>query len=616
MEEDLFQNSDTNRGGYDFPYAQNLRVPGAFPLERGGELQDLNITFETYGTLNEAKDNAVLLCHALTGDSHVARHNKDDKEGWWDILVGPGKYVDTNRYFVICANNIGSCYGTTGPTSIDPKTGEPYGANFPVVTMEDNVEMQRIIMKHFGITQWLGIVGGSVGGMMSLIWSARYPNAVRGIAILATSPCLTSQALAFDIVGRNAITTDPNFNGGNYYGKQTPHVGLSLARMLGHITYLSRESMMKKFDEHRDEPRKIDTEFELEYSVGSYLAYNGDQFNERYDANSYIVQTRSCDLMNIGSSVEAIAEYLAPATCRWMVMSFSSDWLLPPFQSEMIVDALIHHKKSVSYCEIKSESGHDAFLLPNQLSSYGGFIEKFLKNLYFTRPSLQNAPEREAHYVADVVDTTPSDSAFLSDHYGRLYDGRIDIDSILELIPKHASVLDLGCGNGELLKRLRQRSDKARLMGIDRKEQAIQKCVARGLDVVQKDINNGLSAFYDGQFEYVVLSRTLQTVIDVEHVLEEMLRVGRRGIVSFPNSAYLPWRTQLYKNGRMPRTDAEHSWYNTDDVRFLTIADFHAFCEKKGYSVLQQITLDTEKDCPVLQNPNDNASMAIVVLTR
>ena len=196
MEEDLFQNSDTNRGGYDFPYAQNLRVPGPFPLERGGELQDLNITFETYGTLNEAKDNAVLLCHALTGDSHVARHNKDDKEGWWDILVGPGKYVDTNRYFVICANNIGSCYGTTGPTSIDPKTGEPYGANFPVVTMEDNVEMQRLIMKHFGITQWLGIVGGSVGGMMSLIWIAGAFAAAS--AFLRISPISSSAAMTVE----------------------------------------------------------------------------------------------------------------------------------------------------------------------------------------------------------------------------------------------------------------------------------------------------------------------------------------------------------------------------------------------------------------------------------
>ncbi|MDO4574724.1 MAG: homoserine O-acetyltransferase [Planctomycetia bacterium] len=617
--EDIFESSDSQRGAFDLPFAESVTFEGSFRLEHGGELKDVTAVYETYGNLNAARDNAVLMCHALTGDSHVARHNMHDHPGWWEILVGPGKSIDTNRYFVICMNNLGSCRGTTGPASINPETGEPYGADFPVVTMEDNVNLQKMLMEHLGIQQFLAVVGGSVGGMMTLIWSARYPNCLRGAVTLATSPCLTSQALAFDIVGRNAITSDPEFNGGQYYGKRPPKTGLSIARMLGHITYLSRESMMRKFDVDRTAARKIDTPFEIDFSVGSYLAYQSSRFNDRFDANSYIACTRACDLMNFGDSVDEIAEKLEPSTCRWLVMSFSSDWLLPPFQSEMIVDALISKKKQVSYCEIQSDAGHDGFLLPNQLSTYGGLIEKFLGNLYDTRPSA-SVDVRDTHYVSDVHDTPcrSSDSGIMADDFGRSHDGRLDFESMLELIPQHASVLDLGCGNGDLLKRLRQRSGKSRLMGIELSERSIQKCVARGLDVVHKDINLGLKAFYDFQFEYVVLSRTMQTVVDVERVLEEMLRVGRRGIVSFPNSAYLPWRTQLFREGKMPKVgcDGHQNWYDTKDMRFLTISDFHDFCDAKGYTVLQQVTLDTLKGTRVTQNANDNATMAIVVLCR
>ncbi|MDO4571614.1 MAG: homoserine O-acetyltransferase [Planctomycetia bacterium] len=617
--EDIFESSDSQRGAFDLPFAQSKTFKGVFRLKQGGELQDVTVVYETYGKLNDAKDNAILLSHALTGDSHVARHNKDDYPGWWDILIGPGKSIDTNRYFVICTNNLGSCRGTTGPASINPTTNEPYGADFPVVTMEDNVELQKMLIDALEIKQLLAVVGGSVGGMMTLIWSARYPEMLRGAITLATSPCLTSQALAFDIVGRNAITSDPDFNGGQYYGKKPPSVGLAIARMLGHITYLSRESMMQKFDIDRSAARPVKTQFETEFAVGSYLAYQGSRFNERFDANSYIALTMACDLMDFGDSVEKIAEHLAPSTCRWLIISFSSDWLLPPFQSEMIVDALLSQKKEVSYCEIKTDAGHDAFLLPHQLSTYGGLIENFLGQLFENRPGVV---EKEApnHYVTDVHDTPIVDgnSGILTDDFGRSHDGRIDFESILELIPRHASVLDLGCGNGDLLKRLRQRSTKSRLLGVELSERAIQKCVARGLDVVHKDINKGLKSFYDRQFEYVVLSCTLQTIMHVEHLLDEMLRVGRRAIVSFPNSAYLPWRTQLYTEGKMPRIGCEtdYNWYNTKDVRFLTIRDFHAFCEKKGYSVIQQISLDTEKGVRVEQNPNDNATMAIVVLSR
>lgn len=626
---DIFESSDSQRGAFELPYAQTRTFEGPFTLKRGGVLQDVTILFETYGELNEARDNVILLSHALTGDSHVARHDMEDVPGWWDILIGPGKSIDTNRYFVICTNNLGSCRGTTGPSSLDPATGKPYGASFPEVTMEDNVKLQKMLLDDLGITQLLAVVGGSVGGMMCLIWAAQYPEMVQGAVTLATSPCLTSQAIAFDVVGRNAITSDPHFHGGNYYGKEEgPSVGLAIARMLGHITYLSRESMIRKFDVETDRcnARKIETQFETEFAVGSYLAHQGSKFNERFDANSYITLTNACDFMDFGDNVPEIAENLASAKCKWLIMSFSSDWLLPPYQSEQIVDALISRKKAVSYINIQSDAGHDAFLLPLQLSTYGGLIEHFLNHLHDSQATAQKL-NRDIHFVADRhemprVSQSSGESVGLHDGFGRSHDGRLDFESILELIPQHASVLDLGCGNGDLLKRLRQRSGKSRLMGIELSERCIQKCVARGLDVVQKDINQGLKAFHDRQYEYVVLSCTLQTIREVEYVLEEMLRVGRFAIVSFPNSAYLPWRTRLFKDGRMPERmseiggDSARAWFNTKDVRFLTLADFHDFCDQKGYSVRRQIALDTVNGKKVFQNPNDEASMAIIELSR
>ncbi|MDO4550486.1 MAG: homoserine O-acetyltransferase [Planctomycetia bacterium] len=644
---DIFDSSDALRGAFDLPFAKRITFPGTLKLERGGKLEDITVLYETYGTLNESKSNAILICHALTGDSHVARHNPQDHPGWWDILVGPGKSIDTNRYFVICANTLGSCRGTTGPTSINPKTGKPYGPDFPVVTMEDNVHVQKMLMDHLGIPKLLAVVGGSVGGMMAIIWSVRYPDALHGAVTLATSPRLTSQALAFHIVGRNAITSDPDFAGGNYYDKKPPKVGLALARMLGHITYLSRESMMRKFDVDRDAARQIDTKFETKYSVGSYLAYQGARFNDRFDANSYLALTQACDLMDFGNTVDELAERLDAAKCRWLVMCFSSDWLFPSFQSEMIVDALIARKKRVSYCEIQSDCGHDAFLLPHQLSTYGGLTETFIGNLYDefcktkTSENVKDSGVHKPEITQEKIDTSAAaipmtengsrenlsytesekiseDTWAFSDDAPDSLHGRLDFETILGLIPRHASVLDLGCGNGDLLLRLRQRSNKSRLLGVENSERAIQKCVARGLDVIYKDLNHGLANFHDRQFEYVVMSQTLQTIMDVEQLVEEMLRVGHRGIVSFPNAAYLPWRKQLYYEGRMPEIscDDRSRWYETQNVRFLTIADFHAYCDRKGYSIMQQIALNTQTGTKVMERPNDNATMAIMVLSR
>jgi homoserine O-acetyltransferase/O-succinyltransferase len=505
---------------------------------------------------------------------------------------------------VICPNILGGCRGTTGPNSHNPETDRAYGPDFPLITVGDIVEVQRRLVDHLGIDQLLAVVGGSLGGHMTLTWAVRYPDRVAGTVALATSPRLTSQALAFDVVGRNAILSDPDYRGGRYYGEGPgPRVGLAIARMLGHITYLSRESMMTKFDHDRLRPRTVDTQFETRFSVGSYLAYQGDRFGERFDANSYVTLSMVMDLFDMGQRPEQLAETLRPARCRWLVVSYTSDWLFPPFQSREIVDALLANNQPVSYCNVESSCGHDAFLLPNDLASYGGLISGFLANLRGTAQ----------------VDTDPGEGPLRRHGPTSIFHDpqRLDYESIASLIPAGASVLDLGCGTGGLLSLLRQRGHR-RIVGVELDEQAVVTCVRRGLDVVQADLNKGLSVFAQGQFDVVVLSQTLQTVIDVRRVVNEMLRVGRRAIVSFPNLGYHKLRRQLSEQGRAPlvAVGGGTRWYDTQNVRFLTIADFDEFCDEQGIRIHEQLPLNTETGQPVAEDPNLHADLAIVVLSK
>lgn len=606
MAGDLFRSSDSVRSAQALRYAQTVRFEGPLELELGGCLPDVVVAFETYGQLNDARDNAVLICHALSGDSHVARHDDADDPGWWDLAVGPGRAIDTDRYYVICPNVLGGCRGTSGPNTVNPQTGRRYGPEFPPITVGDIVEVQRMLVDRLGVERLLAVVGGSLGGHMALAWATRFPDRVRGVVPIATSPRLTSQALAFDVVGRNAILRDPAWQGGYYYDNGPgPQVGLALARMLGHITYLSREAMTEKFDAHRLEARDVRTQFETKFAVGSYLAYQGDRFVERFDANSYLTLTMALDLFNLGDSPEALRASLARSTCRWLLLSFTSDWLFPPFQSQELVQTLIALDRPVSYCNVRSDCGHDAFLLPNELGTYGALLCDFLGHLRDTpaRPSGFNAPP----------DSTAGDSrsspTSIFHHY------RLDYDSILQLIPPGASVLDLGCGSGGLLARLAERGH-ARLMGVEIDEQALVACVHRGLDVVHGNLNEGLAGFTAGQFDYVVLSQTLQAVTDVERVLSEMLRVGRRGIVSFPNLAFHEHRRHLAEQGRAPQVNLGCLWYNTPDVRFFSIADFAAFCRDKRIQVHKQVALDTQADRRIHIDPNLNADVAIAVISR
>ncbi len=599
-QEDIFSSTDSQRGAFELPYAKYAVFENGMKLEQGGELPSLTICYETYGTLNERKDNAVFICHALTGDSHVARHTEDDSPGWWDILIGPGKSVDTNKYFVICPNILGGCRGTTGPDCINPQTGKPYGADFPMITIGDMVTAHMMLIDHLGIDKVLAVIGGSMGGMMVLDWAVNHKDRLCGAVLVASTTRSSAQAMAFDIVARNAITRDPEFRNGQYYdpGCPGPLDGLAIARMLGHLSYLSRESMTKKFDSTRNHGRDIETNFETRFSVGSYLAYQADKFNERFDANTYRVISMAIDLFDMGGTAEEIAQHIRNTTCRWMTMSFTSDWLFPADQMRELVSSLISCGKQVSFCNIESDCGHDAFLLPNQLSTYGSLIEHFLRNV---RKSLAE----------------PNDQRRIEQSVQARFNTRPDYPEILKLIPEGSTVLDLGCGNGELMEKLREKGAK-RLMGIEMSERAVQACVAAGFDVVQGDLNKGLQPFNDKQFDYVVLSSTLQTITNVETVLEEMLRVGQKGIVTFPNAGYMPWREILYEEGRMPSFDPHEgsNWYTTTNTRFLTIRDFQEFCAKKGYRIVKQLALDTLKRCVVEHDCNRYANMAIVILTR
>ncbi len=601
MTDDIFDSSDSVRSARELKYAQTMTLDEPLTLELGGCLRDVRVAYETYGRLNEARDNAVLIVHAISGDSHVARHGPSDDPGWWDILVGPGKCVDTDEFFVISPNILGGCRGTTGPNSINPDTSRPYGRDFPTITIGDMVELQRRMIDQLGIEKLHAVMGGSMGGHQVLCWATKYPDRLRGAVALATSPRLTSQALAFDVVGRNAIQHDPYFNDGQYYDSDAgPDVGLAIARMIGHITYVSREAMHKKFEQTRLEPREVPTAFEKKFSVGSYLGYQGDKFVERFDANSYIALSLAMDLFDLGDSDDCLAEKLAVSKCRWLIVSFSSDWLFPPEQSRQLVDALIAKDKPVSYCNVHSNCGHDAFLLPDELDSYGELIRAFLSNLDGSAPGDAATPSRPQPRSTSIF------------HMERL-----DYDRIMELIPPGVSVLDLGCGNGELLSRLSERGHE-RLIGLEIDEKCVLSCVRRGLNVVHADLNDGLAAFGDGQFDLVVLSRTLQAVNDVEGIVQGILRIGNRCVVSFPNFGYQKLRDMLYKQGRAPSSTGvlHHQWYNSPNIRFFTLADFEDFCREKGVKIHKRIGLDTEAAVEVHDDPNRNADIAIFVISK
>ena len=346
---------------------QTAHFSSPITLKSGAVIESYDLVYETYGTLNADKSNAVLICHALSGNHHVAGyHSENDKyPGWWDNMIGPGKPIDTNRFFVIGLNNLGGCHGSTGPASINPKTGKPYGASFPVVTVEDWVESQARLLDVLGIKQLAAVVGGSLGGMQALQWTLAYPQRVQHALVMASAPKLTAQNIAFNDVARQAILTDPDFHGGDFYAHNvTPKRGLRLARMLGHITYLSDDVMGTKFGRIL-RSGTFNYGFDVEFEIESYLRYQGDKFAASFDANTYLLMTKALDYFDPTHHHKDgnLSTAMKPATAGFLVVSFTTDWRFAPDRSREIVKALLDNEREVSYAEVTSSHGHDAFLI-------------------------------------------------------------------------------------------------------------------------------------------------------------------------------------------------------------------------------------------------------------
>jgi homoserine O-acetyltransferase len=351
------------------PQVLNFATP--LKLQSGASIADYNLVVETYGQLNAQKSNAILICHALNASHHVAGASASDPNdlGWWDNMVGPGKPVDTNRFFVIGVNNLGSCFGSTGPMSVNPSTGKPYGASFPVVTVEDWVNAQARVADHFQIQKFAAVMGGSLGGMQAMAWSMMYPNRIGHCIVIASTPKLSAQNIAFNEVARSAILSDPDFHGGDYYAHDVkPRRGLRVARMIGHITYLSDDDMAEKFGR---ELRRADGDsdeynfnFDVEFEVESYLRYQGEKFADYFDANTYLLITRALDYFDPAKSfANNLSAAMKNIAAKFLVVSFSTDWRFAPERSREIVKALLDNKLDVTYGEIDAPHGHDAFLL-------------------------------------------------------------------------------------------------------------------------------------------------------------------------------------------------------------------------------------------------------------
>ncbi|MGZ7108321.1 MAG: homoserine O-acetyltransferase MetX [Methanobacterium sp.] len=349
-------------------------------LEGGSKLKNATIAYETYGKLNKEKSNAILVCHALSGDAHVAGwHEGDRKPGWWDTVIGPGKCLDTGKYFIICSNIIGGCKGSTGPSSINPETEKPYGLDFPIITISDIVNAQKKLIDYLQIKQLFAVIGGSMGGMQVLQWCVSYPNMVKLAIPIATAANSAPQQIAFNEVGRQAIISDPKWNKGYYSLEEIPNDGLSLARMIGHITYLSYESMYQKFGRRLQDKEKYSFDFSMDFEVESYLHYQGESFVQRFDANSYLYITKAMDYFDLTKN-GSLSEGFKDVKTKFLVISVNSDWLYPPAQSKEIVMALTANNIDVSYHELKSSYGHDAFLLEEGQLNYiiSGFLSDIL----------------------------------------------------------------------------------------------------------------------------------------------------------------------------------------------------------------------------------------------
>jgi len=473
--------------------------------------------------------------------------------------------------------------------------------DFPIITIPDMVRVQKLLLDKLGIKKLLAVIGGSIGGMQVLQWAIEYPYFVTAAIPIATTTHLGTQSIAFDAVGRNAILADPNFASGQYSGKKGPDRGLAIARMIGHITYLSEQGMREKFGRKLRNADSYSYDFNSEFAVETYLDHQGQSFVERFDANSYLYITKAADYFDLGKDYGSLNRAFANVKCRFLVISFASDWLFTPAQSRAIVNALVANGKDVSYCDITSPYGHDAFLL--EPKTLGAFISGFLSATH--HPGIKR--EAKSRRTQNDYQVRGSEQA------KRI---RVDYEVIESLIEPDSKVLDIGCGDGELLANLA--ADKnIKSEGIELDQDLVLTCVNRGLSIIQHDVEQGLANYADKSYDYVILSQTVQTLRNPKEVFAELLRVGKKVIVSFPNFAHWRCRTQLFFKGNAPVTkQLPFDWHNTPNIHCLSLKDFDQFCERLGVKVEKKIPLIKRRSSPVRFAPNLFAEQVIYVTSK
>lgn len=542
-----------------------LALPeGGLKLAYGGVLKEVEVAYEECGA-PIGPDNVIYICHALTGDSHVAGilPGEEKPSGWWEDMVGPGRAFDTNRFHIICANVLGGCQGTTGPMSINPDTGKPYGSSFPQYTFDDAVDVFRMLLHQLGVKRLAALVGGSYGGLQVVNWMTRYPDEIDKVCLIATSAHLNTQAIAFSVMSRNSITDDPKWQGGDYYlegdGKG-PRAGLAAARQLAHITYLSRELLQEKFQRNlqknfveapEEERAERDRLFKTYFQIESYLDYQAMKFVRRFDANSYLHITRSMDLYDPCDRFGSLDAAFALVKARVLVVSYENDILFPAWQSKEITASLMRMDKRVSYCHLESGTGHDSFL--TDIEHLSKVVGGFLGNR-----EVKVMKWQERHHR-----------------------------TVLAMVKEGSRVIDIGCGDGTLLDVLRARKgvkgDGVEI-DVDRYEEAI----ADGHDVIWEDVDEGLSMVPDGHYDTAIVSDTLQEVKNPRGLLREALRIADEAIVTFPNFAAYRIRLTLALKGRLPVSKhLPFQWYDTPNIHLITLKDFRALCDKEGIEILE-----------------------------
>ena len=537
-----------------------------FELENG-QLDGFTLAYEAYGTLNEDGSNALLVCHALTGDHRAAGIRKDprtgdleQKPGWWNHVIGPGKAIDTNKFYVVCSNCLGACQGSTGPASLKPdQEEERYGMDFPEFTIHDMVHAQKKLLEHLGVQKLFAVVGGSMGGMQTLQWIVDYPSFVERGLVIAATPRHSAQTIAFNEVGRQAIRGDEAWNQGGYDTENGPTHGLGVARMMAHITYLSDLGMEKKFRQKPDCKQNED----LTKVVNSYLGYQAQKFIDRFDANTYLKLTRALDRFDLVGK-RGLDDSLKGVLSKVLVIAFSSDWLYTPAQNQLVTESLHRLGKEASYLEIDHTHGHDSFLIGS---------EDFLRAVRVFFSGMDKKEEREQNLgrfrqVSSRYDVKKE----------------ADFKVIDEWVSKGQRVLDLGCGRGILLEYLRD-SKQVQGLGVDFDRSKAISCIARGVSVYQQDIRHALANLPDDSFDWVIFSRMVEELPEPGAVILEALRVGKRVAVSFVNHAY--WRNRLNFLRRGKRVQNEvypHRWEQSGLRNHFSIEEFEQFCaESQGH---------------------------------